>query len=545
MKKMRNASHGRNGISGASVCLVHAVATAVLWLSLCCACLSCGKSGRHDTDTDADAESLRQVLYVQSLYNNHPGEDIVPRMSAVIDSMGRTGGSPYYFAALNVLIDRLFSDGRFAEADSLAVRMEKEANEAGDSVSLAMAKRVRAQMFYKLSQPERALRELEPAASYITHPLRSGCDFGTATSIREWLWIISRELGDTARMNRAGMEYARLVDENMRTNGWTDSTGHYPVSSLAFQAGNAISAGDTDHARTLLDSASGLVLPSLPSRAYEHLYAVRCRLMTAGSDWAAALSDADTLLSTHRDFPWFYLKDLLLKARLLNLAGRHGESARAYSEYVRFHDSLSNRITDRRLHDLTVLYRTEISREQKRAERFRMFALGSVTLLLAALLALALLHAARVRKRNRLLVERLKEFDRARATAHDPHPADEGDGLPPMERLDLHMAADRPYTDPALSRKELADWCAITPEALGQLIKAEKGTSVHAYINSFRLEEARHALGSDSAEGIAELAARLGFGTSRTLQRAFKEKYGMSPSQYRDASREIEASENQ
>lgn len=499
--------------------------------------LSCG---RQEAQSSASSRSpLQQVLYVQSLYNNRPGQDIVPQITAVIDSMKAAGRNPYYFAATNILIDRLFSDGRFAEADSLAVRMEEEANADRDSTSLAMAKRVRAQMYYKLSQPSRALSELEPAGDFITHPYRSDSEFGTATSIQEWLWIIARELGDTTLMNRAGLRYAMLVEESERINNWVDSSGHYPVTALSFKAEDSFSKGNVRLARELLDSASSKVLPTLPSRAYEHLYEVRCKMRAHDSDWKGAIADADTLLKTHRDFPWFYLRDLLLKAEVLNMAGMHEESAKAYSDYICFHDSLSGRITDKRLHDLTVLYRTELDHEQRRAELFRLFAFGAVILLLLILLAIAVIHAANEKKRVRHLVEQLEKLDRNAVTESAMEEEEEEDDTSPINRLDRHMRVDRPYTDPSLSRKELAEFAGISQDALGQLIKNEKGISVRTYINSFRLEEARKLLGSDSDEGIAEMAVRLGFGTARTLQRAFRERYEMSPTQYREASKEL------
>lgn len=500
--------------------------------------LSCGKSDSGGTPAHSRT-SLNRVLYVQSLYNDHPGKDITPRIAAVIDSMRHAGRDAYYFAAMNILIDRLFSDGRFAEADSLAVRMENEAMEDRDSISIAMARRVRAQMFYKLSQPSRALSELQPAASYIANPCRAISDFGTATSIREWLWIIARELGDTLTMNRAGLQYALLVDEFGRMNNWVDPTGHYPASALAFRAEDAFSKGDIPLATELLDSAASNVLPSFPARAYEHLYEVRCKVRAASADWEGAVADLDTLLKTHEDFPWFYLRDLLLKARVLNMAGHHEQSANAYSDYIAFHDSLSEKITDKRLHDLTVLYRAELDHEQKMTERFRLFTFGSVILLLLILLAVAVLHAAREKKRVRLLVERLESLDRAAPAVPGMDSEDTPGPTSPVARLDRHMLVARPYTDPSLSRKELAKFMGMTQDALGQLIKNEKGVSVRTYINSFRLEEARKLLGSNSTESIAGMAIRLGFGTSRTLQRAFRERYDMSPTQYREASKEI------
>lgn len=497
---------------------------------------SCGNTENDVACKDGDA--LRQVLYVQSLYNNYPGEDITPVMRAVIDSMKSAGRNPYYFAANNILIDRLFSDGHFAEADSLAVVMEDEARQDGDSVSIAMARRVRAQMYYKLFQPALAMRELEPTEKFIANPYRSVSDFGTATSIREWLWIVSRQIGDTAVMGNAARKYAEMVERNQKLNDWNDSTGHYPVTALAFKAYDAFLKGNIGEARELLDSASSRMIPSLPARAYEHLYEVRCKVRSHDADWKGAIADADSLLSTHKDFPWFYVKDLLLRAEVLNLAGRHEESNEAFSRYIEFHDSLSANITERRLHDLTILYRSELDEEQQRVAGLRTIALCSAIAFLLILLGVAYFHARRENKRNQHLVRRLMELDETFKTD------EKEEKVSPIECLDHYMAAERPYTDPTLGRRELAEFMRMSQADLGELIKKERSVSVHTYINAFRLEEARKILGSASAEGIAEMAERLGFGTSRTLQRAFRERYDMSPTQYRNAAKELEGDEN-
>ncbi|MDE6576597.1 MAG: helix-turn-helix domain-containing protein [Muribaculaceae bacterium] len=485
------------------------------------------------------SQSLNQALRIQRIQNLHPADNHTAEMEAIVDSMRHEGKTPYYFAALNVLIDHLFSDGRFAEADSLAVRMRNEAIEMNDSLSLAMAKRVRAQILYKLSQPERALEELEPASRYITNPLRSGPAFSTAANINEWMWIISRSLSDTVRMNKVGREYARLVAEYSCKNGCTDTTGHFPVTAIAFEGEALFSEGDHQGSKRLLEKADTLIRPSLPARAYEHLFEVRCRIRAAEKDWEGALADADTLLATHKDFPWFYLNDLILKAHILTQAGRHQESAATYSRYIALHDSLYSKITDKRLNNLTVLYRSEIDREQQRAQTARMIGFGSVIVMLIILLIVTLIHADHVRKSNRRLVERLKDFDRAAESVYQSSATEPEKESSVIERLDRHLFIDRPYTDPGLGRKELADFTGLSQEAVGNLIKEEKGCSVKSYINSFRLDEARRMLESDTPVSIAEIACSLGFGTPRTLQRAFKERFDMTPTQYRDVASRI------
>ena len=508
-------------------------------LSACC---------DRGSDSYDQKEAVRRVLTVQKLQNMNPGNPlVVPRMESIVDSMRKSGKDACYFGAVNVLIDRMFSDGRYAEADSLAVRMQHDAEEVADSLAMAMAKRVRAQILYKLSQSDRAMQEALSALPYATDPLRSGTSFGTSTSLDEWLHIIARANSDTAVMTQAGNHYAETVRRNMSVNSWSDPSGHYPVTALAFLAENAYLASDNQKARHLLDSALLLINKDLPARAYEHFYDVRSRFRAAQCDFKGALADVDTLLNTHRCFPWFYLRDLQLKAEVENAAGMHEESARSYSQYIAFHDSLSSRLTDSRLHDLTVIYRTELDRTERRTNTIRLIGLGSVSLLLLILFGVTFRHALNERKRNRLLVERLHEYDRSempllRNIQEISEKQDEPSGI---ARLDRYMVGEQPYRDPGLSRKELADYLGINQEALAQLIRTERDSSVHSYINSFRLEEARRVLDSDSGESIADIASRLGFGTARTLQRAFKERFDMSPSQYRAAASEIRSTENQ
>ena len=504
----------------------------------------CSESGEsYDRDI-----ALRRVLTVQRLQNLNPGDSsVVPRIKAIVDSMGKAGRDDYYFGAVNVLIDRLFSDGRYAEADSLAVRMQHEAAEVADSLAMAMAKRVRAQILYKLSQSERALQEAISAVPYAAGPIKSGTHFGTATSIDEWIHIIAREISDTAVIKEAGNRYAETVVENMRSNSWTDPTGHFPVTALAFKAENALFDEDARKAGFLLDSALTLIHKELPARAYEHFYDVRSRYRASQGDFAGALADLDTLMQTHRCFPWFYLRDLQLKAEVLNAAGMHEESAGTYLRYITYHDSLSSRLTDSRLHDLTVLYRTELDRTEKRTNTIRLIGLGSVSILLLILLGVALRHTMKERKRNRLLVERLHEYDKANQSLIEkivePISDETEDSL--ISRLDRHMMTDRPYTNPALGRNELAEYLGVSQEALAQLIRSEHDQTVHAYINSFRAEEARRLLDTDAEITVSEIAGRLGFGTARTLQRAFKERFDMTPTQYREASKALSSTGNQ
>ena len=170
---------------------------------------------------DTDSLRKRMVLRAQALRNMDAEENISRRLRAITDSLGHGGHDDYYFAARNVLIDQLFGENRFAEADAEAIRMEEEAREADNPTALAMSHRVRGQMFYKLSQPRRAMAELDTAL-LLAPGFRGNLNaFSTAASINEWRVIVAAKLGDNARARDARRRYTEAV-EYWHSQGWQD-----------------------------------------------------------------------------------------------------------------------------------------------------------------------------------------------------------------------------------------------------------------------------------------------------------------------------------
>ncbi len=107
-----------------------------------------------------------------------------------------------------------------------------------------------------------------------------------------------------------------------------------------------------------------------------------------------------------------------------------------------------------------------------------------------------------------------------------------------MDLLDKKMLSDRPFVNPAFGRKELAALAGLTPDELGAMIKNERSQTVIGYINACRAEEARRILESAPETAVATIATELGFGTPRTMQRVFRQHFGMSPTRFKELSKE-------
>ncbi|MEV0123746.1 helix-turn-helix domain-containing protein [Streptomyces sp. NPDC050703] len=98
-----------------------------------------------------------------------------------------------------------------------------------------------------------------------------------------------------------------------------------------------------------------------------------------------------------------------------------------------------------------------------------------------------------------------------------------------VEELRHHVL--RHITEP-LTVTALAEYAHVSDRHLTRLFKTELGMTPHAYIESVRVEKARHALESSDAT-LERIAADCGFGTVDTLVRAFRRRLNTTPGEYR------------
>ncbi|MEU6664335.1 DJ-1/PfpI family protein [Streptomyces sp. NPDC046821] len=83
-----------------------------------------------------------------------------------------------------------------------------------------------------------------------------------------------------------------------------------------------------------------------------------------------------------------------------------------------------------------------------------------------------------------------------------------------------------------LTVADLAAFAHVSDRHLTRVFKTELGTTPHAYIESVRVEKARHDLESSDAT-LERIASTCGFGTTDTLVRAFRRQLDTTPTEYR------------
>ena len=91
--------------------------------------------------------------------------------------------------------------------------------------------------------------------------------------------------------------------------------------------------------------------------------------------------------------------------------------------------------------------------------------------------------------------------------------------------IDENLAKD-------ISLEETADFAGVSIFYLSKLFKEEKGETFINFVSDKRLEKARQLLESTDLS-IKEITAEVGYNDQNYFSRIFKNKYGLSPKEYR------------
>ncbi len=103
-----------------------------------------------------------------------------------------------------------------------------------------------------------------------------------------------------------------------------------------------------------------------------------------------------------------------------------------------------------------------------------------------------------------------------------------------FNELERVMEEKKLYLDPEISRDALLRQVHISKNVFAQLIQTFAGTNFNGYINNKRLDHSISLLKDYNSYTIEAVAADSGFNNVRSFYRTFKNKYGMTPSEYRD-----------
>jgi len=99
-----------------------------------------------------------------------------------------------------------------------------------------------------------------------------------------------------------------------------------------------------------------------------------------------------------------------------------------------------------------------------------------------------------------------------------------------------YMEVQKPYLNPDINIKDLADRISIPTHHLSQVINLNINKNFYDFINSYRIEETKSLLEqySPQQKTILEILYEVGFNSKSVFNTAFKKQTGFTPTQYRN-----------
>ncbi|MBR4389510.1 MAG: AraC family transcriptional regulator [Prevotella sp.] len=192
----------------------------------------------------------------------------------------------------------------------------------------------------------------------------------------------------------------------------------------------------------------------------------------------------------------------------------------------------------------------EIERQKADAVHSRQvaFGLGLLAVLLLTIIAILTFYQRVVRRKNRILSREISELLSAKEQLKEKQqtviPIDDTTDPSVLSDADLFqflsVAIEREqlFLNPACDRQMLTERFSLPKERIGNAFVRGGGyKNVSAYVNTLRLDFAAQMLTDRFDLDISQVALASGFSSHRYFSTCFKQHFGLSPSDYREARR--------
>ena len=101
------------------------------------------------------------------------------------------------------------------------------------------------------------------------------------------------------------------------------------------------------------------------------------------------------------------------------------------------------------------------------------------------------------------------------------------------EQIKEVMAEKKPFLNPDLTVRDLAERINIHPKALSQVINSSFKRNFFDFINKYRIEEAKMIMIKDTHKTVLEVLYQVGYNSKSAFNVAFKKESGMTPTEFR------------
>ena len=172
-----------------------------------------------------------------------------------------------------------------------------------------------------------------------------------------------------------------------------------------------------------------------------------------------------------------------------------------------------------------------------------LFALIIIVIFLLGLLTYTLWQNDRLRRRNNTLSRQIADIQQHKDMVEKAEKKQAGnkvsrssiarmDGPSMYQFLSQVIREEKLFLDPAFGRQTLNNRFGLSYNQIGRAFSSA-GTTLPAFITDLRLEYACKLLLKEKNRSISDIASRSGFTSSVSFGRSFKQRFAVTPSEYR------------
>ena len=483
-------------------------------------------------------------------------DEVIRRAPDCINFLAENELWDYYYQAVRLLIDSYLSKGEYDPAIIEAEKLYKLAKERKDEGGLAIALYSIANTYNNQSRFGDMEKYLRECIELINTSSCKNCYLNIRANSYALLCTSLRNQGRYEEAIKILPEYENAIHNYEETFGIAQPAAWSNFFTVVMHI--YLATEQYDKAEYYCDKVENTVGTQIEQ--YEVLKA-KAIILASRKQYSEALSNIDKtriLIGGQNKIELNQVRKI--KMEILIKMGEAKEAMLLFEEIIDTKDSIYSLEVNAKFDELRTQYEVdkhitekELNRiEKERNRNYFLFALSGCILFII-LLIIWIRYSRIVTKKNRGLVSQIKEIQIQqqqhenelfyKITFETGEKENDGGFHSGSRRDKLCIAIrdlilkDKIYHEPSINRNYMIDKLGISRTIFDDAVQHCFGMPFPEYINHLRMKDALKLL-EESDLPIEIITEKVGYGSVRTFQRQFRNKYNMTPKEYRKLSKE-------